>query len=241
MNDLVAQLMDLPNTQPTKILDIGCGFGTTAHQLLRLFPNTSITGVNLNEAQTALANGRLADPEIRERAKFVVADFQATPFSDDSFDAAYALESACFAEGKTKSKLIKETARVLRPSGRFVVVDGFRKHDRPLPKIVDWLYQKSLAAWGMPSLAPIDGFEKALQSQGFENVTITDISWNILPSLAHVPVVAMKLFAANLVQNDKEQRRYLQALLLTLALSAFKRHFGYYTVTCVKTSVELKK
>lgn len=241
MNDHLQHLLDFEASQPTTVLDIGCGYGSTALQLLQAFPNVELVGINANASEVAVANEMISTANLQERAKFVVADFQNTPFPDNSFDAAYALESACFAEGETKSKLVKEIARLLRPGGRFVVVDGFRKHDRPLPMLVDWLYQKSLAAWWMPSLAPIDGFEKALQKQGFEKITIKDISWNIAPSLAHIPVVAMKLFAAHLVKNDMEKRRYLQALLLTLALSPFMRHFGYYSVTCVKTTVESKK
>ncbi|MBK9013828.1 MAG: methyltransferase domain-containing protein [Saprospiraceae bacterium] len=235
MNAFVAWQLALETSSPAHILDVGCGYGATVAQLQRHFPKATFTGINNSTAQLEVAMQSCPTSEFR------VADFEAMPFLADRFDAAYALESACFAEGETKEKLLVEMARVLRPGGRLVIVDGFKRQDGPLPKLVDWLYQKSLAAWGMPSLAPIDGFEKALQKQGFEKIAIKDISWNIAPSLAHIPVVAMKLFVAHLVKNDKEQLRYLQALLLTLALSPFKRHFGYYTVTCVKTIVELEK
>ena len=241
MNGIVAYLLGYKDeTPPSKLLDMGCGYGATVSRLLGFFPNATITGINNDEAQLKVAKERLATSKYSERAAFLLTDFQATGFQADSFDAVYALESACFAEGETKSKLLAEAERVLRPGGKLVMVDGFRKHGWALPKPIDWLYRKSLAAWGIPSLAPIDGFVVELKAYGFTKITVKDISWNILPSLAHFPVTAMKLFFFHLVENDREQLRYIHALLLTLSLSPFKRHFGYYSVTCVKSAVELK-
>ena len=241
MNLLVAEKLNLSAHPNPTILDIGCGFGITAYQLSHRLPNSIITGIDHSMEQVAAIAKEIGGKKNEDRLQFVVADFQSMPFHDASFDAAYALESACFAEGETKGKLLHEAARVLRPGGKLVVVDGFRKHGRALPLLVDWLYRRCITAWGMPSLAAIDGFAEELKNQGFADITVKDISWSVAPSLLHIPFTALKVFIAHLFENDQGQLRYLHALLLTLALSPFKKHFGYFTVTCIKTTVELEK
>lgn len=234
MNDFVASQFGRCQAEKCRILDLGCGFGATIAHLQKQFPSADFTGVNLNSVQLDAA--RLGCPA----ANFICADFQDTELPSASFDAAFALESACFAEGETKTKLLAEAARLLRPGGKFVVVDGFRKHQHRLPKLVNWLYGKSLAAWGMPCLSSIGSFVKELQTMGFDEVQVKDISWNVAPSLLHIPFVAVKLMLGYWPKKDRGHLRYLQALCLTMALSPFKKHFGYFVVTCVKSGVELK-
>ena len=240
MNETVAALLRKNDLPLRHIVDLGCGCGATMQQLLGYYPLAEITGVNIDEEQLQVAEKKLAHAGLSVRARLHHADFQATGLPASSFDAAYALETSCYGRSETKAAFITEAARLLRPGGRLVVVDGFRKHGRPLPRLVEWLYQKNLNAWQMPSLAQIAVFETTLRQHGFEEVKTRDISWNMLPSLAFIPLVVMKLFISNLVQPDAGKQWYTRALLWTLALAPFKRHFAYCTVTCVKSPVELK-
>lgn len=238
MNLKVATLLGCyTKNPPAKILDIGCGYGATMLQLLELFPKSTITGINNQAAQLQIAAQKTADSTHSESAKFVLADFTKTPLESVSFDAAYALESACYDAGETKSNFIAEAGRLLRSGGKLVVVDGFKKHGGPLPRWMDSIHQKCLAAWGMTSLATIDGFTGELSRKGFSEIKVRDISWNILPTLIFIPIVAAKLLAAQLVKRNETQLQYLKALLLTLMLTPFKRNFGYFLVTCVKRDV----
>ncbi len=238
MNLKVATLLGCnSNNPPTKILDIGCGYGATMLQLQELFPHATLTGINNQAVQLQIAAQKIALSKHAGSATFMLANFTKTPFEEASFDAAYALESACYDEGETKPNFIAEAARLLRPGGRLVVVDGFKKHGGPHPRWMDSIHQKCLAAWEMTSLATIDGFTGELSSKGFSEIKVTDISWNILPTLIFIPIVATKLLAAQLVKRNVAQRQYLKALLLTLLLTPFKRHFGYFLVTCVKRDV----
>ncbi len=238
MNLKVATLLGC-NTKnpPAKILDIGCGYGATMLQLLELFPHATITGINNQAAQLQIAAQKAANSKHSESAKLVLGDFTKTPFESASFDAAYALESACYDAGETKPNFIAEAARLLRPGGRLVVVDGFKKHGGLIPRWMDSIHQKCLAAWEMTSLATIGGFTGELSRKGFSEIEVRDISWNILPTLIFIPVVAAKLLAAQLVKRNVAQLQYLKALILTLLLTPFKRHFGYFLVTCVKRDV----
>ncbi|MCF8248161.1 MAG: class I SAM-dependent methyltransferase [Saprospiraceae bacterium] len=241
MNQEVANLLGHKQENPPKeILEIGCGYGATMLQLLELLPTSTITGVNLSAEQLTIAEQKIAASRHAQRAHLQQANFQAIPFQADSFDAAYTLESACYGDGETKAKFISEAARLLQPGGKLVVIDGFKKHSHSLPGWIDRIQRRCLTAWEMTSLANIDGFTAELKSQGFTKVAVKDISWNILPTLIFIPIVVLKLLAAQLVQKEETRRQYIQALLLTLLLSPFKRHFGYFVVTCTKSNVELE-
>ncbi|MBI1223676.1 MAG: methyltransferase domain-containing protein [Bacteroidetes bacterium] len=238
MNAVVAFSLRNGDQIPKGIIDLGCGFGSTMLQLLQQFPTSVITGVNIDDEQLKFAQEVLSKAGFSQRASLMHANFQETGLPTHSFDAAYALETSCYDESEYKSAFITEASRLLRPGGKLVVVDGFRKHHRPLTNLVKWCYRKCTDAWAIPSLATIERFETELRKQGFENIEIKDISWNGLPSILHIPFVVSKLFISYLQKTDPVKRHYLQALLWTLAMSPFKSHFGYYIVICTKCNVE---
>lgn len=224
MNAFVGQQLGLPLNAKAKILDLGCGYGATMAQLQAQLPTVKFTGINSQPAQLNKAR------QIAPDAQLVCCNFEAMPFQNDGFDAAYALETACFAKGSSKPQFLFELARVLRPGARLVVLDGFRKHDRPLPPLIERLYRACILAWGMDELPSLPAFQKELERQGFIEVVVQDLSWRIAPSLAHIPIVALRLWLSQLRYPSKEKSDYLRALCITFVLSVFKRHFGYYAM-----------
>ncbi len=66
----------------------------------------------------------------RERVRVIQGDYEDTILPSGSYDGAYALESSCHAHGADKGALLTEAHRLLRPSRRLVVADGFLKGDR---------------------------------------------------------------------------------------------------------------
>jgi MPBQ/MSBQ methyltransferase len=122
-----------------------------------------------------------------------------------------------------------------------VVVDGFRRQNGPLPHPIAHLYRSCAKAWRMDGLPVLELFTKSLENHGFTAVKTADISWNLAPSLLHIPWVSLKLLAIYFIKNEPDALRYAKALLLTLLLSPFKQYFGYYAVTCRKSSVRLGK
>ncbi len=241
MNGFVAAQLGLSASQRIHVLDVGCGYGATIRQFLSEFPNASFAGISREHAQISIANEWHSGQNNSDKAEFQVADFTATPFPDSSFDAAFALESACFAEGDAKQNLVTEVARLLRPEGKLVVVDGFRKKNAPLPYPISLFYRKSTEAWDMDGLPVLELFTKTLENQGFVEIETKEISWNMAPSMLHVPWVCMKLMAVFIIKQAPDALHYAKALLLTLLLSPFKPYFGYFAVTCRKSSVRLGK
>jgi SAM-dependent methyltransferase len=74
------------------LLDVGSGGGQSAMRLKRVYPHLTITGVDLSEDQIARARRRAQRAGVD--VCFEVADAQALPFADASFDVVFSFGSA---------------------------------------------------------------------------------------------------------------------------------------------------
>jgi ubiquinone/menaquinone biosynthesis C-methylase UbiE len=112
----------IPNadTQPRKILEVGCGAGGGLNFLSRVESQSEFVGIDL--AQTALehANARFARPGT---LSYKYGDAEKLPFPDGEFDAVINVESAH--NYPSFETFIREVARVLKPGGYFSIVDAF--------------------------------------------------------------------------------------------------------------------
>lgn len=70
-----------------RILDVACGTGEISLRLAELFPDSDVTGVDLEEAHLARARARAdARPELGGRVRFARGDAFALDLADESFD-----------------------------------------------------------------------------------------------------------------------------------------------------------
>ncbi|GAA3744994.1 SAM-dependent methyltransferase [Spinactinospora alkalitolerans] len=97
-----------------KLLDVGCGRGTTSRALAALAPR-ALVALDLSSALAATARARLPDPHA-----VIAADFHHLPFSGGGFDAAVA--AFCLYHASDPITVITEIARCLRPEGLFIAV-----------------------------------------------------------------------------------------------------------------------
>jgi MPBQ/MSBQ methyltransferase len=233
----VMNRLALAGGNPT-VLDVGCGVGASSRMMARCLPEASFHGITISPWQVAFGEKMNRKSGLADRILLHEADFQKMPFPENFANAAFAIESACYADGLDKAGLVREISRVLKPGGRLVVVDGFRKHSRPYSAFLDKIYRRYLSLWAVEELADIHLFKKALQTAGFEKIKAEDISWNVALTAAHIPVTILKfLVRRGLFQKakiPKIQKNYLKALALTMVMGLWKRHFGYYIVTCEK-------
>ncbi len=196
-------------------------------------PEAQFHGVTISDWQVEAAQKTNRKKGLEHQITVQQADFQAMPFQDRFVDAAFAIESAVYAEGADKALFLTEMARVLKPGCRLVVVDGFRKDVRPFPVFFKKIYQASLSAWAISELGDIRAFEQKMRELGFEKIKVENIGWRVLPSALHVPFTMLKLLWSNLI-HKKGNRRYLKALLLSSVMGIFAGRFGYFIVSAEK-------
>jgi len=110
--DLVARA----RLQPAeRLLDIACGTGNGA--LLAARAGATVTGVDLARRLVEVARERAAADDLE--IDWHVADAQALPFGDGSFDVAISVFGIIFAPDAGRA--FSEAVRVLRPGGRALI------------------------------------------------------------------------------------------------------------------------
>src|SRR5579872_7235506 len=121
----------LSGTHEPQILDIACGTGDLAFELLRQIPDAKITGIDL-----AMPMLELFQKKINERkARITISegDVEALTFADNSFDAV----TIGFGT-RNFPKLdvaFKEIARVLKPGGIFVNLELSKPRNIPMKQL----------------------------------------------------------------------------------------------------------
>ena len=224
-----------PYGRPLKLLDLGCGVGATARTATRFFRNARVTGITKVPWQVRRARELTS---ASQPACFLEGDYTASGLPANSFDGAWAVESACHARGDDKADLLAEAFRVLKPGAAFVVADGFLKHAVPLRQPLLGLYRKMCDCWVMDEMAVIGKFTARLAASGFADIRVEDASFRIAPSVLHVPwVSASFLFDRLILKREKmtpHRWNNVWAPLLLLVIGLARRHFGYYIVTARK-------
>jgi ubiquinone/menaquinone biosynthesis C-methylase UbiE len=124
-----------------EILEIGCGNGIQALYINTIHNPSSITGIDLNQANIDIANSEKAGANACN-VRFFVDDAQnLTKIESDSVDILLNIESAFHYPDKTS--FLSEVHRVLKPGGQFLIADilSTRKKREGLMKL-----------WGKPMI-----------------------------------------------------------------------------------------
>jgi arsenite methyltransferase len=102
-----------------RVVDLGCGPGLLARQMAeRVGPGGEIQCIDASESMIAIARGRLASMGwVHVRA----GDVSALPYADSTFDVAVCTQVYEYVPDIDRA--LSELYRVLKPSGRAVVVD----------------------------------------------------------------------------------------------------------------------
>ena len=139
MNDYVGRLLNLDNRKG-RIIDLGCGIGSTIIYLAMKYPNIKFFGITLATSEINFAEKLQREKQVKN-AEFILGNFVKTNFSDEYFDGVYALESFCYA--LNKKYLCNEMKRILKSGGKLVIIDGFFK-DNSLTSFMQIFYKSLL-------------------------------------------------------------------------------------------------
>ncbi|HMG85447.1 MAG TPA: methyltransferase domain-containing protein [Terracidiphilus sp.] len=237
MNREVLDRLQTSSDHP-RILDMGCGLGATLRSFARRLPTADLHGITLVHWQ--LEQGRLLNQSTPQSTNITLnlGNYEHTAYPSESFDAICAIESSCYSAGRSKSRLIREAYRLLRPGGRFVVADGFLGAGK-LRGLQQSIYRKLCDCWVIEDLGEIHAFTRELQRAGFTEIAIEQIQSRVTPSVLHVPWVTLKFLLTSVIFGQRKMTRARWNNILAPILLPFVGHpigpLAYYIVSATRT------
>ncbi len=145
---------------PEEILEIGCGGGRNAGELLGRYPDAKVTAVDYSEVSVRKASEYNAGAIKAGRCQVQQQDVSALTLPEEMYDLATAFETIYFWPGL--ENCFAQVAKVLKPGAVFMIVnesDGTDDASLKFEKIIE----------GM-KCHTIDEIETALKSAGFSKV-----------------------------------------------------------------------
>jgi ubiquinone/menaquinone biosynthesis C-methylase UbiE len=110
-----------------RLLDIGCGTSRFLDQVKQVWPRLACVGLDLSEPYTRHAKRQLRRWSVTD---FLVGNAEAIPLADASCDAVTSVFVFHELPPEVRRTVFRECARVLKPGGRFVLVDSLQHGDR---------------------------------------------------------------------------------------------------------------
>jgi ubiquinone/menaquinone biosynthesis C-methylase UbiE len=124
----------LPDLNDKAVLEIGCGRGDFARLLASRYPSAKIVATDFSEAAIGSCKSKL-EPD--SNVIFKLADAQALPFDDGSFD--YVISCECLEHVEKPFRMMSNIARCLKPGGGFVVTTENYFNGMILAWLKSWL------------------------------------------------------------------------------------------------------
>jgi arsenite methyltransferase len=150
------------------VLDLGSGAGADALiSARRVGPSGRVIGLDMTDEMLELARANAREAGL-DNVKFMKGYIEELPLADESVDVV--ISNCVINLSADKPRVIRETARVLRPGGRFAVSDVIADSE------ADHATQSDMAAWtGCIAGALTAGeFRSALEAAGFEQIEILE-------------------------------------------------------------------
>ncbi len=182
MNSGHAQMADwglshLMEIAPEKAVDLGCGGGRNAGELLKRFPVAHVTAVDYSELSVKKAAEYNREMIKAGRCDVRQGDVSDLHLSEEAFDLATAFETIYFWPGL--DKCFAQVAKVLKPGGFFMICNESDGTDA-----VSLKYEKIIE--GMKNYTA-DAIATALKAAGF-----CEIKCDHHPEKPWITVVAKK-------------------------------------------------
>jgi ubiquinone/menaquinone biosynthesis C-methylase UbiE len=115
-------LLDQAALQPNhRVLDIGCGTGTMAISIKRLYPDVEVVGLDPDPKALLRARNKAKRSEVS--IKFDQGFSNDLPYANATFDRVLSSFMFHHLGAKEKAATLREVRRVLRPSGSVHLLD----------------------------------------------------------------------------------------------------------------------
>lgn len=154
---------------PSKILDLGCGTGSTTIMLKQAFPSAEVIGLDLSPQMLVMSEYKAQ--QARLNIQWVHGIAETTKFADGEFDVVTA--SLLFHETPpvVSEAVLKEAYRLLKPGGQVIILDGHQKTLRNTTWLTDIFEEPYIKEYAAGS---VDAW---LGKAGFNQVLTEDVWW----------------------------------------------------------------
>ena len=160
-------------TNGDRVLDVGCGTGTLAIMTKRIHPDAEVVGIDADSKILGIARDKAARAGINVTLDQGMAD--QLPYADSSFDRVLSSLFLHHLSTENKRRTLREVFRVLRPHGRFDVVDfGLPRtfYSRLLARLTAKSEEVAVNVKGLlPEMFREAGFEKVAETKQFMTIT----------------------------------------------------------------------
>jgi phosphoethanolamine N-methyltransferase len=165
----VAKLLEGTEPAGKLILDVGCGIGGPAMEIVRSH-GAQVVGVDLEEPLIARANRSAREAGLQEHCSFKCVQPGPLQFADASFDIV--LSSGAVTQTPDKDALFAEIYRVLKPGGYFSCYEWMGT-GAPLSEDMHyWIKLEELTN----AFETLEGYATLFRTAGFNNVQAIDAS-----------------------------------------------------------------
>jgi demethylmenaquinone methyltransferase/2-methoxy-6-polyprenyl-1,4-benzoquinol methylase len=136
------------DTRPARVMDICCGTGDMALHLAQLATSdVEITGVDFSEPMLEVAKYKAAARGLEHKVTFSTGDAASLAFADGYFDAvavSFGFRNLTY-HNPMRDKYLSEILRVIRPGGKFFIVETCQPHITPI-RMLYHFYLKRLSS-----------------------------------------------------------------------------------------------
>ncbi len=211
--------------QDSRVLDLGCGNGTTAIWLAGA-SGGRVTGIDLSGVRVANALEKRAalSPGLRDRLGFSKASAAELPFPDGSFTHVWS--QAVIYHVPDKRKVLSEVYRVLADGGTMVFDDLFRPKREITPAAQTYVYDRLL----FDTEFSFESYQQALKDQGFDVLEALDIS----PHLKQSYLCLSERTPKDDALDDSEHYQWLTTAYIETAAAVDRNELGWGLFICRK-------
>ena len=181
-------LLDLPGGR--RVLDVGCGRGTSAYVMANAFPHAQVTGIDLLAENLAVARTLYGNvPNLR----YLAGDAMNLEFPDRSFDRVLCLEAAF--QFPDRGAFLSEISRVTDAGARVVIVDFMWKTDEARDVCRDERGRSVRRTWQWEDFDSVRQYQDNARANGFQVNACLDWSSHVT-----APMVTVFLAVASLAR-----------------------------------------
>ncbi len=174
-------------------LDVGCGTGDIALEIIRQCPQSTVVGIDPSVPMLTIGNKKVAAGKMSDNIRLVPGDALNLEFRDNTFDAA--ITSFCIRNVTDRQRALREIHRVVKPSGALIILELteplgpimkplFRLYSRVFMPLLTALLSSAAAykylSDSMAEFPSPEAFEGILAGNGFQKCSHAHLTGGII-------------------------------------------------------------